>query len=73
MLQNRVICLVGRVIANSLGELGSFTCCIISKTLKIVVDTSLLKTQQYKLHIMGQWSNPEKGVAPNSSHQCCSY
>ena len=54
MLQNRLICLVGRVFTNGLGELGSIPCRIIAKTLEIVLDTSLLKTQQYLVHIMGK-------------------
>ena len=54
MLQNRLICLVGTVVTNGLVEVGSIPCYIISKTLKIVLDTSLLKTQQYKVHIMGK-------------------
>ena len=47
-----VICLhtVGRVFANGPGDLGS----IIPKTLKMVLDTSLHNTQQYKVHIKGK-------------------
>ena len=37
--------LVGRVFANGPGDLGSIPCCVIPKTLKIVLDTSLLNTQ----------------------------
>ena len=54
MLQNHLIFLVGMVSATCLGESGSIPFCIISKTLKIGLDTSLLKTQQYKVHIMGK-------------------
>ena len=43
--------LVGRVSANGPGDLGSIPGHIISKTLKMVLDTSLLNTQQYKVHI----------------------
>ena len=46
---NRFIGLVGRVFANGPGDLGSIPGCIIPKTLKIVLDTSLLNTQQYKV------------------------
>ena len=31
----------------------------------MVLDTSLLNTQQYKVRIEVKWSNPGKGVAPS--------
>ena len=46
--------LVGRVFANGPGDLGSIPGCIIPKTLKMVFDTSLLNTQQYKVRIEGK-------------------
>ena len=46
--------LVGRVFASGLGDLGSIPGCVIPKTLKMVLDTSLLNTQQYKLRIEGR-------------------
>ena len=48
---NRLIGLVGRVFSNGSGDLGSIQGCVIPKTLKMVLDTSLLKTQQYKVRI----------------------
>ena len=39
---------------NDLGDLGSIPGCIIPKTLKIVLDTSLLNTQKYKVRIKGK-------------------
>ena len=54
ILQNLFIWQVVKVFAVGLGELGSIPCCIISKTLKIVHDTSLLKTQQYEVHIISK-------------------
>ena len=45
--------LVGRVLANGPGDLGSIPGRIIPKTLKMVLDTSLLNTQQYKVRIKG--------------------
>ena len=48
---NWLIGLVGRVFANGPGDLGSIPGHIIRKTLRMVLDTSLLNTQQYKLHI----------------------
>ena len=46
--------LVGRVFANGPRELGSIPDCIIPKTLKMVLDTSLLNTQHYKVCIKGK-------------------
>ena len=43
-----------RVFANGPGDLGSIPGCVIAKTLKIVPDTSLLSTQQYKVRIKGK-------------------
>ena len=54
---NRLICLVGRVFANDPGDLGSIPGCIIPKTLKMVLDTSLLNTQQYKVRIKLSYIN----------------
>ena len=52
--------LVGRVFANGLGDLGSIPGRVIPKTLKMVLVTSLLNTQQYISRV--KWSNPGKGV-----------
>ena len=45
---------MGRVFANGLGDLGSIPVRVIPKTLKMVLDTSLLNTQQYKVPIKGK-------------------
>ena len=45
----RLFGLVVRVFANGPGDLGS-----IYKTIKMVLDTALLNTQQYKVHIKGK-------------------
>ena len=45
---------VGRVFANGPGDLGSIPGRVIPKTLKMVLDTSLLNTQQYKVCIKGK-------------------
>ena len=45
---------MSREFANGLGDLGSIPRRVIPKTLKIVLDTSLLNTQQYKVHIKGK-------------------
>ena len=54
VLSNQLISLVGRVFANGPGDLGSIPGCVIPKTLKMVLDTSLLNTQQYKVCIKGK-------------------
>ena len=46
-----VIDLVGRVFAKGPGDLGSIPGRVIPKTLKMVPDTVLLNTQQYKVRI----------------------
>ena len=51
---NRLIGLVGRVFANGPGNLGSILGRFIPKTLKMVLDTSLLKTKQYKVCTKGK-------------------
>ena len=45
---------MGRVFANGPGDRGSTPGQVIPKTLKMVLDTSLLKTQQHKVHIKGK-------------------
>ena len=59
-----------RVFANGPGDLGSIPSCVIPK---MVLDTSLLNTQQYKVLSRVKWSNPGKGVAPSPTPRCCSY
>ena len=49
-----LIGLVGRVFTNGLGDLGSTPGQVIPKTFKMVLDTSLLNTQQYKVRIEGK-------------------
>ena len=48
--------LEGRVFANGPGDRGSIPghVRVIPKTLKMVLDTSLLNTQRYKVHIKGK-------------------
>ena len=54
MVSNRLIGPVGRVFTNGPGDLGSIRGRIIPKTFKMVLDTSLLNTQQYKVRIKGK-------------------
>ena len=46
--------LVGRVFTNGSGDRGSVPGHVILKTLKMVLDTSLLNTLQYKVRIKGK-------------------
>ena len=64
---------MSRVFANDPGDLGLIPGCIIPKTLKMELDTSLPNTQQYKVRINVKWSNSGKGVAPSPIPQCSSY
>ena len=45
---------VGRVFANGPEDLGSIPDRVTPKTLKMVLDTVLLNTQQYKVRIKGK-------------------
>ena len=45
---------VGRVFTNGPGDRASIPGGVIPKTLKMVLDTSLLNTQQYKVRIKGK-------------------
>ena len=55
-----------KCVANDPGNLGSIPGCVIPKTLKMVLDTSLLNTRQYKVRIKGKvdqfWER--KGALP---------
>ena len=51
---DRLIGLVGRVFANRLKDLGSIPGRVIPKTFKMLLDTALLNTQQYKVCIKGK-------------------
>ena len=51
---NQIIGQVDRVFANNPGDLGSIPGHVIPKTLKMVLDISLLNTQQYKIRIKGK-------------------
>ena len=43
-----------RVFANGPGDLGSIPCRVIPKTLNMVLDTTLLNTQHYKVRFKGK-------------------
>ena len=50
----KLIGFVGRVFGNCPGDLGSISGHVIPKTLKMVLDTSLLSTHQYRVRIKGK-------------------
>ena len=49
-----------RVFANGPGDLGSIPGRVIPKTQKMVLDTSLLNTQHYKVRIKGKVEQPRE-------------
>ena len=53
-MNNQLIGLERRVFANGPGDQGSIPGRVTPKTLKMVLDTSLLNTQQYKVRIEGK-------------------
>ena len=56
---------MGRVFANGPGDLGSIPGRVIPKTFKMVLDTSLLNTEQYKVRIEGKVEQSrERSSAP---------
>ena len=60
-----LIGLVSRVFANGPGVLGSIPARVIPKTFKMVLDTSLLITQKYKVRIKGKVEQSrERSSAP---------
>ena len=60
-----LIGLVGRVFANGPGVMGSILGSIIPKTLKMVLDTFLLNTQQYKVRIKSKVEQSRGKVSPS--------
>ena len=68
-----LIGLVGRVFIDGMGDLGSIPGHVIPKTLKMVLDTSLLNTQQYKVCIKGKVEQFRGSVVPSPTPQCSSY
>ena len=60
LVYGRLIDPVSRVFANDPEDLGSIPGRVIPKTLKMVPDTSLLNTQQYKVRIEGKVEQSRK-------------
>ena len=55
---------MGRVFTNDPGDLGSILGLVMPKTLKMVVDTSLLNSQQYKVRIRSRVLKREPSGRP---------
>ena len=72
-LLTRLIGQVGRVFGNGLGNLGSILGWVIPKTLKIVLDTFSLNTQQYKVRIDGKVEQSKEWSSALPIHRCSSY
>ena len=58
---------MGRVFAKGPGDLGSIPGRVIPKTLKMVLDTSLFNTQQYKVCIKSKVEKSKERVGPYPS------
>ena len=73
ILLNRSTDLVGRAFTNGLGDWGSITGRVISKTLKwyLMSPCSTLSIIRYRSSV--KWSNPGKGVAYSPTPRCSSY
>ena len=62
-----------RVFANVPGDWGSISGRVIPKTQKMVLDTSLLNTQHYKVRFKGKVAIPGKEYRPPPTSRCSSY
>ncbi len=60
----RFIGLASRVFSNGPGDLCSIPGRVIPKTLKMVLDTSLLNTQRYKVRIKGKMEQSRERSSP---------
>ena len=69
---NRLIGLADRVFANGPGDLGSISGHVIPKTFKMVLDTSKVNTQPYKVSRV-KWSNPGNREVPSPASRCRNY
>ena len=58
-----LIGLVARVVVNGPGDRRSIPGCVIPKTLKMVLDASLLNTQQYTVCIKGKVEQSKERVS----------
>ena len=56
--------IIVRVFANGIGDLGSFPGRVIPKTLKMVLDATLLNTQNYRIRIEGKVEQSKERSSP---------
>ena len=63
---------MSRVFANGLGDQGLIPGRVILKTQKMVLDASLLNTEQYKVRIKGKVEQ-SNGIAPSPTLWCSIY
>ena len=68
----RLISLMGKVFGNGLGNLGSIPGRVIPKTLKMVLDTSLLNIRQYKVRIKVKVEKSVERSSPSPTPRCSS-
>ena len=59
-----IILILSRAFANGPGDLGSIPGRVILKTFKMVLDTSLLNTQQYKVRVEGKAKQSRERSSP---------
>ena len=71
--KHHLVWLVSRVFPNGPGDLGSIPGRVIPKTLKIVLDTSWLNIQQYKVGIKGKVEQSRERSSPFPTPWCSSY
>ena len=64
---------LGSHFTNGPGNRGSIPGQVIPKTLKMVIDTFSLNTQQYNVHTKDKVENPVKGVVPSPTPRYSSY
>ena len=64
---------MSRVFANGPGDRCSIPGRVIPKTQKMVLDSTLLNTQHYKVRIKGKVEQSWNGVVPFPTPQCSSY
>ena len=60
---------MGRVLSYGPGDLGSIPCRVIPKTLKMVLNTAFLNTQQYKVRIKGKVEQSRERSSALPLHQ----
>ena len=72
-VKDQLIDPVSRVFTNGSGDLGSIPDRVIPNTFKMVLDTSLLNTQHYKVRLKGKVEQSRERVAPSPTLRCSSY